>query len=70
MRALTELTALTLGTGTLPGGAGEAIDYAMREAESPEAQEFVGGHGEVLFIILIVGVFILAYMMLKKENAI
>jgi hypothetical protein len=70
MRDLMELAAPILGTGTLPGSAGEALDYAMRDAESPEAQEFVGGHGEVLFIILIVGVFILAYLMLKKEDKI
>ena len=62
MRMLMELTALT------PGTTGEALDYAMREAESPEAQEFVGGHGEFLFIVLLIGIFVLAYLMLKKED--
>ena len=70
MLALTGLTAPILGTGTLPGSAGEALDYAMREAESPEAQEFVGGHGEVLVVILLVGLFVFAYLLLKKEGKI
>ena len=69
MRALMTLTALTLGTGTLPGTAGEALDYAMREAESPEAQEFAGGHGVAVAIVLI-GFLVLLYLYLKKEGKI
>jgi hypothetical protein len=63
------LTALTLGTGTLPGTTGEALDYAMREAESPEAQEFVGGHGVAVAIVLI-AFLVLLYLFLKKEGKI
>ena len=61
MRALMELTALT------PGTTGEALDYAMREAESPEAQEFTGGHGAAVAIVLI-GFLVLLYLYLKKEG--
>ena len=70
MRALMALTALTLGSGTLPGTAGEALDYAMREAESPEAQEFTGGDSGVAVAILLIGFFVLLYLFLKKEGKI
>jgi len=70
MRILTALLAPVLGSGTLPGTADEALDYATREAASPEAQEFVGGHGGVVLAVLIIGAFVLLFLLLKKEEKI
>ena len=63
MTILTGLTPLTLGSGALPGSVGEAVDYAMREATSPEAQEFVGGAtlwGVLVFVVLVLLIIYLA----------
>jgi len=50
----------------LPGTDAEARDYAQREAESPEAREFVGGwHG--LFGLLVLVALILLIVYLAKE---
>jgi hypothetical protein len=68
MRILTQLAALTLGTGLLPGTAGEALDYAMREAESPEAQEFVGGDGPVFLVIVLVGMIVVVVCLLVQNG--
>jgi hypothetical protein len=48
----------------------EILSYEQREAASPEAGEFVGGHGEFFFVVLLVGVFVLLYLYLKKEGEI
>jgi hypothetical protein len=66
MTMFTELTPLTLGSGTLPGSAGEALDYAMREAMSPDAQEFVGGHGTVWGLLVFVAVVLLIIYLIKN----
>jgi hypothetical protein len=61
------------GAGPAPapaaGTAEEEEAYARREAASPEAREFVGGDG-VVVVVLLVGIFVLAYLLLKKEGRI
>jgi hypothetical protein len=53
-----------------PGTDVEARDYELREAESPEVQEFTGGDGGLVALVLVVGILILAYLFLKKEGRI
>lgn len=47
-----------------------AEEYAQREAEAPEAREFVGGDCGVVAAVFLVAVFVLLYLFLKKENQI
>ena len=66
MRFLSTLPGVALGAGTLPGSAGEALDYAMREAMSPEAQEFVGGDGTLFGLLVFVAVVLLIIYLAKN----
>jgi len=49
-----------------PGTDAEARDYALREAASPEAREFVGGHGTVIGLLVFVAL-VLFIVWLAKE---
>ena len=53
----------------LEGTAEEEREYARREAMSPEVQEFVGGDG-VVVAVLVIGVLVLVYLILDKEDKI
>lgn len=48
----------------------EATDYAQREAESPELQEYTGGDGGLVVAVFLIGVLVLVYLFLKKEGKI
>jgi hypothetical protein len=48
----------------------DALSYAQREAESPEAGEFVGGDGTLTFLVLVVVVFVLVFLFLDREGKI
>jgi hypothetical protein len=43
-----------------PGTCAEAVVYEQRQADSPEAQEFAGGH--VVIIILAIGCFVFLFI--------
>ena len=58
------------GGPATPGTDAEAVAYAIREAASPETQEFVGGDGGWIFAIFLVGAFVLLYLYLKKQDQI
>ena len=71
MRILEHLAAWNFdAAGALTGTDAEAEEYARREMESPGAQEFVGGHGDVVIVVLLIGMFVLLYLFLKKEEKI
>ena len=50
----------------VPGTDAEARDYAQREALSPEAQEFVGGHGTLWGLLVFVAVVLLIVYLAKN----
>ena len=49
------------------GTADEEDTYARREAASPAAGEFTGGDG-VVEVVLVIGILILVYLLLKKAG--
>ena len=49
-----------------PGTDAEARDYAQRESLSPEAQEFVGGHGTLWGLLVLVAVVLLIIYLAKN----
>jgi hypothetical protein len=55
-----------------PGNDAEARNYAQRQAESPEAQEFAGGHVIVFFggLIFLALVALIVILILQHENKI
>jgi hypothetical protein len=54
-----------------PGSDAEARDYELREAQSPEAQEFVGGHhGGFIFAVFLIALLVVLVLYLSKEGKI
>ena len=53
-------------TSAQPGTDDEARDYALREAASPEVQDFVGGDG--WFVALLLAAMILVVVILILED--
>jgi len=64
------VTALLDPAAAQPGTDADAQDYARREAESPEAREFVGGSCEFAFFVLFVAAVVFLILYLQKENKI
>ena len=52
----------------LPGTLAEAAEYARREAESPAAQQFVGGDAWVVIVFLLACIFVVLCLLLEKEK--
>lgn len=44
--------------------------YALREAESPESAEFVGGHGGFALVVVVVAFVVVLILYLQKEEKI
>ena len=62
-------SATVAAPGPSPAAAGtvaESRDYALREAASPEAAEFVGGHGTILGLAIFVAVVLLIILLAKE----
>jgi hypothetical protein len=51
-----------------PGTDAEEAAYALREAESPEAGEFAGGHGGFVFVVVLAAAVVLLVLLLQKEG--
>lgn len=71
MRILAMLATPILDALPPRGGSGEeAVEYAMREAESPGVAEFVGGDCGVAVAVVLLAAFVLLFLYLQKENKI